>query len=110
MFADCTPLCREATLTFAAREFWNGEVMYQVRMLTTDVRMNFTVFVRPVNQRPLLDVSRLVYLPLDDTSLVTPVAFGIAAGPQVEDEKAQKIEIFVQVRFELCVEAGEMRR
>jgi hypothetical protein len=108
--ADCTPLCREATLTFAAREFWNGEVMYQVRMLTTDVRMNFTVFVRPVNQRPLLDVSRLVYLPLDDTSLVTPVAFGIAAGPQVEDEKAQKIEIFVQVRFELCVEAGEMRR
>jgi hypothetical protein len=95
--ADCQPLCGEATLTFAAREFWNGEVLYEVHMLSTDVRKNFTIFIRPVNQRPMLNVSRLFYLPLGETSLVDPVAFNIIAGPQTEDERAQLLQIFVQV-------------
>ena len=93
--ADCVPLCHEATLTLAPKEFWNGEVMYQVMMLTTDIKVNFTIFVQPVNQVPRLAVLEQVYLLHDEFNVVNPAALNIIPGPHVEDERAQLMHAMV---------------
>jgi hypothetical protein len=93
--ADCRPLCHEATLTVAPKEFWNGKVLYEIHLMTTHVKKQVIIFVEPVNQEPRLTVTSLIYLLEDEVSLVSPAACAIIAGPPVEDEQAQHMDAYV---------------
>ena len=96
--ADCDPVCREATLTLAPKEFWNGQVLYEVQMVGTNVKANVSIFILPVNQHPRFQILPFsIYLPHTGVSHVDPVAYAIQPGPPVEDEMKQSIELLLQV-------------
>ena len=94
--AECAPLCRSASLSFAQRPYWNGEALYELRMPGTFVRYNVTLKVTAVNQRPTLEVAGLLSVAeqqVEATVVLVNAAFGARSGPDVLDEVAQELSI-----------------
>ncbi|KAJ1480374.1 hypothetical protein T484DRAFT_1810939, partial [Baffinella frigidus] len=97
--AECAPLCLSAGLVFAAKAYWNGEALYEVRMRGTSVRVNLTLAITSVNQPPDLRLDPYFEFSEpagNETVLLSGAAWGFTSAPvDISDESSQTLTLIL---------------